>query len=123
MSRSSNEETVTAYYRDQMPDAVKAALAVALHDLYNGPASADDLVSEGLPVVGFESACKALADWWQGTDTELWLDTDADYVMTSEPEAWTDDGGETIDPCWESILHFDSRATSRLVFGALADYV
>jgi hypothetical protein len=89
-----------------LDERTQELIRLARADLYNGPNANHD---EDYP--GFAPACHLISEAFEATD--LYLDTDSDEVMESEPDEVT-----------EFVVHLDSRDVVRYVVGKeLARYV
>jgi hypothetical protein len=97
----------------------------ATWDLWHGPMLPSEKEAEGYPEdLNFVTACAELRAWWDEQIHEVWVDTDCDFIQTSEPQAWEDEEGAMIEPCWECFVHFDAEAIKRAVFNnKLWEYV
>ena len=121
MSRSANDKVVRRHVQALMPARLRKLATAAHWDLMFGPHSRADFRAEGIRWPGYGEACARLQDWIDSKmPRDLWLDTQADDVLTSEPDGWTDDEtGEYVEPFLEDFVHYEAREIKRVVFGDL----
>ena len=75
----------------EVPEDIQRLANLATSDLLWGPVSlGDDWEEENYK--GFQSACKRIREYVDTLPSQLWIDTDGDYVMTSEPQGEQVDG-------------------------------
>lgn len=113
-SRNSMKQEITRYFKSQMPEEVKEALANASWNLHYGPSG------EGM---GWESALEILRNWAEEHISEIWYDQMAGNIDTSEPQGYQDETGEWIEPLGEDYRYFNDREVKRIVFGEVAEYL
>lgn len=116
-----NEKQVKTLLRSHfyIPDDTQRLANLATFDLLWGPVGLDD-EWERENYKGFQLACARISEYVDTLPCELWVDTDCDCVMTSEPQGQEVDG-EWLEPYWESIYYIDSR--SKLVQLLLNEYL
>jgi hypothetical protein len=101
------------HFQAKVDPQLRKLIAQAKYDLFYGPHT-----EEGYP--GWDSAIRQIGNRVQLGD--VWVDTQADLVLESEPEAYEQDG-QWIEPEWGDYIHFDSVAVKKAVLGELAPYV
>ncbi len=113
--KTNHAQVIAQHFKQYMCANVRDIMSDALADLYGGP---------GASQAGFESNVRALAAWCDEYVTKVWLDTQCDAVLESEPE-WEEDAyGTPREPMWEDYIHFDTCAVKRAIFGSeLSQYV
>lgn len=81
--------TAAKHFQAKMPERVRSLLSGCLMDVHNGPVTKADAEAHNIEKwPGYESALETVEDWWhgEGEGSDVWVDTDADYVSTTEPE-------------------------------------
>lgn len=92
-------------------------------DLYFGPGTQEenDPGDDGPVYPGFEAGTNTLSEKLKFSD--IWVDTQAELVCESRPEPWTDDDGDTHEPCWEDYTHLSAEDVKRIVLDVVAKYL
>lgn len=112
--RQKVEELVSDHFHGKMPKRVKKALGAALANLYHGPVAGE---------MGYSKATKILEDWWSDNGSEVWVDTQADFVSEDRPvfvdEVSEDDPDYEYAQWPEDWMELSRRDAARVVFGAL----
>ena len=113
---------------DGLPDNIKEEITLCNHSLHHGPVYLDEdydiaeCFDENVRPHDFSAGCTRIRDALDGVG-DVWVDEDANDVMTSEPQGFEEDG-EWIEPPWEHIRHYDRREVIAQIVGrALAEYV
>jgi hypothetical protein len=117
-ARGQADQLVAKHFHSKLdPDTLKLIGQVNF-DLHTGPSGND----EDYP--GWESAIRTLSRELRGELSEVWVDTDADYVLEDEPQGMeNEDTGEWEEPPWEVYQHYSLRDVKRAVLGELAQYI
>lgn len=128
MKRTNTDKIVEKYFKDKMPKDIRQLLAMTHYDLNFGPSHGyvdgiDTANDCEVQWPGFESACEALKGWCnEMLPSEVWVDTDCDYVSVYEPQG-EDIDGEYQEPFTENTYHLTSKEIKRAVFGELGEYL
>lgn len=129
MPRITALEEYTGQIYDNLSAEVQNDIALCRHSLVYGPAYVDedgelcDCFDEGAKAHDFSAAVDRIRDALDFVGT-IWIDHEADDVLTSEPEGWEDEDGEWQEPDWSQIYRYDRRDLIRQIVGAaLAEYV
>lgn len=124
-------DAVCGMLNDADPDTMKHA-SMADWDLHYGPGVERDPGDDGPPYPGFDKACEIIRAAVDAVvPSDLYILTDCDILVTSEPEPYEvescdddDNGDPMVEWCEaEEYIHYDRRAILRATFGALADYL
>lgn len=115
------QTAVRAHFK--IPEDIQRLANLATSDLLWGPIGLDDEWEEE-NYKGFQSACARIREYVDTLPRELWVDTDCDCVMTSEPQGEEVDG-EWLEPYWDSIYYVNGRneVVELLLNHYLAGYV
>jgi len=105
MTNKQLEKAVQSHF--EVPEDIQRLVGLATSDLLWGPVSLGGDWEED-NYKGFQSACKRIREYVDTLPSQLWIDTDCDCVMTSEPQGEEVDG-EWVEPLWESIYYVNGR--------------
>jgi hypothetical protein len=119
-------------YIDEIPGEVRRVIGLATHCLNYGTDTFDDEDWADYP--GFSASVRLIGEALEDLD-DLWIDTDADIVLTRKPEGELveneefdpddpDSGPEVwVEPDWSSIRLVTRKELVREILGPLAEYV
>jgi hypothetical protein len=108
------EDYATAKRAD-LPPRVQRLITLANHDLLYGP-SMEGLEGE-VTYPGFTEACRVIRDATEDIIQDVWVDIQAEYVHTSEPEPDVD--GDDFTPVdWEDWAFVEARHLKYVFFGS-----
>lgn len=112
------EKLVTEAY--PMPEHIQRIANIATMDLYFGPYSADNLDDDEERDLykSFSQALDEIKTWANDLPATLYVDLDYDSVSESEPEGYTDDSGEYIEPYLENTWKLEGKDILKALFNA-----
>jgi len=118
-NRASNERAIKEYCLSKLSKRTKDLIRGATWELMEGPS---DMKAQGFSGwKGYEWALKEIEREFEAKiDPPLWLDTQSDDVLTSEPEGYKDEEtGDWIEPEWSDYVQYEKSDILRIVFGSL----
>ncbi len=106
-----------------VPENLARLARLAAHDLYYGPIYEPD---DGKPWPGFQGALAAIESWMdKNLPATVWVDTEAEFATSVEPEAFETEDGEWIEPPWEDYYKLEGAELFRAAIqdNELAGYI
>lgn len=113
MNKAKQHKLISEFISAKLDPEIKTLLGSANHDLYYGPC----VDNEDYP--GFEEACQKITSELE--ISRLWLDTQSEEILDSEPKGFEDEDGTWIEP--EDYIEFSREEVMRICFGELAPYL
>ena len=110
------EQAIRAHYLPLRDERIVKLQNLASSDLYFGPIEAEAEAEDNWP--GFSKACDEIRAWSEEhLDSQVWYDSQAEVIETSEPQVEDDSD-------WEFYVLVERDEIKKAVFGReLADYL
>jgi hypothetical protein len=101
-------------WRADLPPRIQRLITLANHDLLYGPSMEGEPGEVTYP--GFTEACRVIRDATEDIIQDVWVDIQAEYVQTSEPEPDVD--GDDVTPVdWEDWAFVEAHHLKAVFFG------